>query len=239
MVGKYLGESEAAIRALFQEARAKQPAVIIVDEVDSLAPKRGEGDGNEGRIVATLLSEMDGMAHQEGGGEATRLVVVAATNRPNSVDQALRRPGRFDREIEVGIPNADARREILQILVRSLVFPDGASKEEIVKKVAARTHGFVGADLEALVRTAFTSALKRIEDNLEQSGEPTEDKPILTEDDIEEALKEVRPTAMREIFLEPPKVRWSDIGGLQEVKQRLREAVEWPLTVFTPSLPKK
>ncbi|RPA90686.1 AAA-domain-containing protein [Choiromyces venosus 120613-1] len=236
VVGKYLGESEAAIRKVFAEARKNQPAVVFMDEVDSIAPKRGEGDGNEGRIVSTILTEMDGMAYGDGA-EAVKLVVVAATSRPNAIDQALRRPGRFDREVEIGIPNVDSRREILEILTRDIDFSSEQPKETMIKTLAAKTHGFVGADLEALVRTAFTSALKRLEqEDLDLSILTLNDTPethpqlLLREEDIDSALKDVRPTAMREIFLEPPKVRWSDIGGQEEVKQRLREAVEWPLT---------
>jgi len=238
VVGKYLGESEAAIRKIFAEARKNQPAVVLMDEADSIAPKRGEGDGNEGRIVSTILTEMDGMSYGgSGSAEAVKLVVVAATSRPNAIDQALRRPGRFDREVEIGIPNVDSRREILEILTRDIDFSSEQPKEATIKTLAAKTHGFVGADLEAVVRTAFTSALKRLEqDDLDLSTltlndtPETQPQPLLREEDIDSALKDVRPTAMREIFLEPPKVHWSDIGGQEEVKQRLREAVEWPLT---------
>lgn len=240
VVGKYMGESEAAVRRVFAEARKNQPAIVFVDEVDSLAPKRGAGDGSEGRVVATLLTEMDGMDYISEDGSPVKVVVVAATNRPNAIDEALRRPGRFDREIEIGIPDVDSRREILALLMRELPFEGvgGRRKEEFVKALAGRTHGFVGADLESLVRTGFTIGLKRLgmgnsheeigDGNVKNEGEQ---EVVLREEDIEAALKDVRPTAMREIFLEPPKVRWSDIGGQEEVKQRLREAVEWPLTV--------
>lgn len=242
VVGKYMGESEAAVRKVFSEARKNQPAVVFIDEVDSLAPKRGAGDGSEGRVVATLLTEMDGMDYVSDDGSPVKVVVVAATNRPNAVDEALRRPGRFDREIEIGIPDVDSRREILALLMCELPFEgvEGNKKEDFIKALAGRTHGFVGADLEALVRTGFTIGLKRLGvDTSQEVGSGREKKAqveseqevILREEDIEAALKDVRPTAMREIFLEPPKVRWSDIGGQEEVKQRLREAVEWPLTV--------
>jgi len=238
VVGKYLGESEAAIRKVFAEARKNQPAVVFMDEADSIAPKRGESDGNEGRIVSTILTEMDRMSYGDSeSAEVVKLVVVAATSRPNAIDQALRRPGRFDREVEIGIPNVDSRREILEILTRDIDFSNGQLKEATIKALAAKTHGFVGADLEAVVRTAFTSALKRLErDHIDLSTLTlngtleTHPQILLREEDIDSALKDVRPTAMREIFLEPPKVRWSDIGGQEEVKQRLREAVEWPLT---------
>lgn len=240
VVGKYMGESEAAVRKVFAEARKNQPAIIFVDEIDSLAPKRGAGDGSEGRVVATLLTEMDGMDYVSEDGSPVKVVVVAATNRPNAIDEALRRPGRLDREIEIGIPDVNSRNEILALLMRELPFEgvEGREKGEFVKALAGRTHGFVGADLESLVRTGFTIGLKRL--GVSESREGTEDsnvqtqgkqEVVLREEDIEAALKDVRPTAMREIFLEPPKVRWSDIGGQEEVKQRLREAVEWPLTV--------
>lgn len=226
-----MGESEAAVRRVFVAARKNQPAIVFVDEVDSLAPKRGAGDGSEGRVVATLLTEMDGMDCISDDGSPVKVVVVAATNRPNAIDEALRRPGRFDREIEIGIPDVDSRKEILTLLMNELPFEgvEGKGKDEFVRNLAGRTHGFVGADLEALVRTGFTIGLKRlgVRNGQGEGGEEV----VLREEDIESALKDVRPTAMREIFLEPPKVRWSDIGGQEEVKQRLREAVEWPLTV--------
>lgn len=240
VVGKYMGESEAAVRKVFSEARKNQPAIIFVDEVDSLAPKRGAGDGTEGRVVATLLTEMDGMDYISEDGSPVKVVIVAATNRPNAIDEALRRPGRLDREIEIGIPDVDSRKEILTLLMRELPFEgeEGREKGEFVKALAGRTHGFVGADLESLVRTGFTIGLKRLgigksQEETKDGNMKTQDKQevVLREEDIEAALKDVRPTAMREIFLEPPKVRWSDIGGQEEVKQRLREAVEWPLTV--------
>lgn len=240
VVGKYMGESEAAVRKVFAEACKNQPAIIFVDEVDSLAPKRGAGDGSEGRVVATLLTEMDGMNYVSEDGSPVKVAIVAATNRPNAIDEALRRPGRLDREIEIGIPDVNSRKEILTLLMHEIPFEgaEGRDKEEFVKLLAGRTHGFVGADLESLVRTGFTIGLKRLgvdtpQESLEDSDAQTQDKQevVLREEDIEAALKDVRPTAMREIFLEPPKVRWSDIGGQEEVKQRLREAVEWPLTV--------
>lgn len=240
VVGKYMGESEAAVRKVFAEARKNQPAIIFVDEVDSLAPKRGAGDGSEGRVVATLLTEMDGMNYVSEDGSPIKVAIVAATNRPNAIDEALRRPGRLDREIEIGIPDVNSRKEILALLMHELPFEGvkGRDKGEFVKLLAGRTHGFVGADLESLVRTGFTIGLKRLgastpQESVEDSDTQTQGKKevVLREEDIEAALKDVRPTAMREIFLEPPKVRWSDIGGQEEVKQRLREAVEWPLTV--------
>ena len=226
VMGKYMGESEAAIRQIFGAARKNQPSIIFMDEVDSLAPKRSQGEGSEGRVVSTLLTEMDGLessATAEEHGGITRVAIVAATSRPNAIDEALRRAGRFEKEVEIGIPDADARREILDLLTRKLDF-EGVSKDDFVGSLASRTHGYVGADLEAVVRGAFTLAL----DRRRKAGSPSE--VMLRESDVETALIGVKPTAMREIFLEAPKVRWSDIGGQEEVKQRLREAVEWPLT---------
>lgn len=226
VMGKYMGESEAAIRKIFGEARKNQPSIIFMDEVDSLAPKRSQGEGSEGRIVSTLLTEMDGLESPATTGEdggTIRVAIVAATSRPNAIDEALRRAGRFEKEVEIGIPDADARREILGLLTRKLDF-EGVSKDDFVGSLASRTHGYVGADLEAVVRGAFTLAL----DRRRKAGSPSE--VTLSESDVETALKGVKPTAMREIFLEAPRVRWSDIGGQGEVKQRLREAVEWPLT---------
>ena len=251
VMGKYLGESEAAIRKIFAEARKNQPSIIFMDEVDSLAPKRSQGEGSEGRVVATLLTEMDGMESAAEGG-SMRVAIVAATNRPNAIDEALRRAGRFEKELEIGIPDVDARREILTLLTRKLDFESesGMTKGDFVGALAARTHGYVGADLEAVVRGGFTLALNRRRrraaaaaaaaaaiaapppDNLIPTLDclPTKRDVTVSSSDFEAALKEVKPTAMREIFIEPPKVRWSDIGGQEEVKQRLREAVEWPLT---------
>ena len=227
VMGKYMGESEAAIRQIFGAARKNQPSIIFMDEVDSLAPKRSQGEGSEGRVVSTLLTEMDGLessvATEEHGSGVTRVAIVAATSRPNAIDEALRRAGRFEKEVEIGIPDADARREILGLLTRKLDF-EGVSKGGFVGSLASRTHGYVGADLEAVVRGAFTLAL----DRRRKAGSPSE--VMLRESDVETALIGVKPTAMREIFLEAPNVRWSDIGGQEEVKQRLREAVEWPLT---------
>ncbi|KAF8455056.1 P-loop containing nucleoside triphosphate hydrolase protein, partial [Kalaharituber pfeilii] len=221
VVGKYLGESEASIRKIFKEAKSNQPSIIFIDEVDSIAPKRAGlgGDPSEGRVVATLMTELDELG--EGG-----TVVVAATNRPNGVDEGLRRPGRLEREIEVSRPDAGAREQILNLLLRKV--RKGwleQSPNPIIKSWASRTHGFVGADLEALVRAGVLTALTR----LTTSTDPT--APLtLHIADIDLALKDIRPTAMREVFLETPNVRWTDIGGQEEVKQRLREAVEWPLT---------
>jgi AAA family ATPase len=233
IIGKYMGESEAAVRKIFAEARKNQPSIIFMDEVDSVAPKRSQGEGSEGRVVATLLTEMDGMESAAEDGTSMRVAVVAATNRPNSIDGALRRAGRFEKELEIGIPDVNARREILALLTKKLKFESssGKSREEFVVALAGRTHGYVGADLEAVVRGGFTLALKRRRQAANENASTEKKEVVLCEGDFETALKDVKPTAMREIFIEPPTVRWSDIGGQEEVKQRLREAVEWPLTV--------
>lgn len=233
IVGKYMGESEAAIRKIFKQAREKQPSIIFIDEIDSLAPKRNSADSGEGRIVSTLITELDNLAvgcDGSAGEGGAQVVVVAATNRPNVVDEALRRPGRFDREIEIEIPGVDARREILELMLKKIPKAFG---DEFIRSIASRTHGFVGADLESLVRGGVMKVMTRLETELELPDsirEPEEETLKLTENDLEDTLKDIRPTAMREIFLETPKVRWSDIGGQEEVKQRLRETVEWPLT---------
>jgi AAA family ATPase len=230
VLGKYQGETEAAIRKIFVEARANQPSIIFMDDVDALAPKRSQGEINEGRVVTTLLTEMDVMDSDAEDGSVARVAIVAATNRPNAIDESLRRAGRFEKELEIGIPDVDARREILGLLVRRLEIQceSGKLKDEFVAALAARTHGYVGADLEAVVRGGFSLALEKRRSA--SSFQDEEIELIVTESDFETALGRVKPTAMREIFIEPPKVRWSDIGGQEEVKQRLREAVEWPLT---------
>ncbi|OLL22329.1 ATPase family gene 2 protein [Neolecta irregularis DAH-3] len=210
IVSKYLGETEEKLRNIWQEAIDRQPSIIVVDELDAIAPKRNEEA--EGRVVSTLLTLMDAMSG--------RVVVVASTNRPNVIDEALRRPGRFDREIEVGIPDVNARHQILKLQLDKM--PHTLTLNHI-SSLAARTHGYTGADLVAICREAAMRCIKR---GLEMS----ENNAKIDYKDIEVALTNVRPTAMREIFLEPPKVRWSDIGGQENVKQKLREAVEWPLS---------
>lgn len=223
VMGKYMGESEASIRKIFAEARKHQPSIIFMDEVDSLAPKRSQGEGSEGRVVATLLTEIDNIDSVGEDGLPTRVAIVAATNRPNAIDEALRRAGRFEKELEIGIPDASARHEILTLLTRKIEFSPCTDKESYLATLASRTHGYVGADLESVIRGAFTLALNR-------RRRDTAETTLISSADLETALTNVKPTAMREIFIEPPKVRWSDIGGQEEVKQRLREAVEWPLT---------
>lgn len=216
------GETEERIRGVFDEARRRSPCIIVFDEIDALCPRRDGGEGGEveRRVVAMLLTLMDGM-----GGSATtdeRVIVIAATNRPNSIDPALRRPGRFDREIEIGIPDAQGRRHILEVMLAKM--PHSLTEAEI-EAIANRTHGYVGADLGSLVRESASTAIQRWADN--PAGAP---EPLLTNDDVLTTLPTIRPSAMREVFLETPSVRWTDIGGQDDVKQKLKECVEWPLT---------
>jgi len=226
IIGKYYGESEARLRAVFEEAGKNAPAILFIDEIDAIAPKREEMGGEkqvERRVVAQLLALMDGLESRG------KVIVMAATNIPNALDPALRRPGRFDREISVPIPNRQGRLEILQIHSRGM--PLNADVD--LPGLAARTHGFVGADLEALAKEAAMNALRRLLPVLDlKSGElPDEEIERLqvTSEDFEEALKEVEPSALREVYLEVPEVGWDDIGGLATVKETLRQAVEWPL----------
>ena len=224
IMSKFYGESEARLREIFKEAREKAPSIIFIDEIDSIAPKREEVTGEvERRVVSQLLSLMDGL---EARG---KVIVIAATNRPNALDPALRRPGRFDREIEIKVPDRKGRLEILQIHTRHMPLAEDVD----LNKIASVTHGYVGADLEYLCKEAAMKALRRVlpEIKLEEEKIPPEilNKLQVTMKDFEEALKEITPSAMREVYLETPEVRWEDIGGLEQVKKELREAVEWPL----------
>lgn len=220
IVSKYLGETENAIRDIFNEAKKFQPSIIFMDEIDSIAPSRTSDDSGEteSRVVAQLLTVMDGM------GDNGRIVVVGATNRPNSIDSALRRPGRFDQEVEIGIPDVEAREEILTKQFAKM----NSEKCQITKKeiasIASKTHGYVGADLTALCRESVMKAINR---GLTVGISQTAIK--VTVDDVYHALPEIRPSAMREIFLEMPKVHWSDIGGQEELKRKLIEVVQLPL----------
>ena len=229
IMSKYYGESEERLREIFKEAEENAPSIIFIDEIDSIAPKREEVTGEvERRVVAQLLALMDGL---ESRGQ---VVVIGATNRPNALDPALRRPGRFDREIEIGIPDRNARKEILLIHTRGMPLPeDEEERRRIIEDFADKTHGFVGADLEALCKEAAMRALRRIlpEIDFEMESIPAEilDKIQVTYQDFEEAFREIEPSAMREVLVEVPNVKWDDIGGLEDVKQELREAVEWPL----------
>ncbi len=224
IMSKFYGESEARLREIFKEAREKAPTIIFIDEIDSIAPKREEVMGEvERRVVSQMLSLMDGL---EGRG---KVIVIAATNRQNALDPALRRPGRFDREIEIKVPDKNGRLEILQIHSRNMPLDTDVDQ----KRIAAVTHGFVGADLEYLCKEAAMKCLRRLlpDLNLEDEKLPPEtlDKLIITMNDFNQAIKDVMPSAMREVFLESPDVKWQDIGGLEAVKRELQEAVEWPL----------
>src|SRR6266849_828002 len=224
IMSKFYGESEARIREIFKEAKEKAPSIIFIDEIDSIAPKREEVTGEvERRVVSQLLSVMDGL---EARG---KVIVIAATNRPNALDTALRRPGRFDREIEIKVPDKRGRLEILQIHTHNMPLDPAVDQD----RVAAVTHGFVGADLEYLCKEAAMKCLRRLlpELNLEDEKIPPEtlEKLVITMNDFDNAIKEIMPSAMREVYLESPDIPWTEIGGLEEVKRELQEAVEWPL----------
>ncbi len=236
IMSKFYGESEARLREIFKEGKEKAPTIIFIDEIDSIAPKREEVTGEvERRVVSQLLSLMDGL---EARG---KVIVIAATNRPNAIDPALRRPGRFDREIEIKVPDKRGRLDILLIhtrhmpLVQNLDSDKHLESDRIVdvEKLAAVTHGFVGADLEGLCKEAAMKTLRRnlpdIKLEEDRLSPETLDKLVVTMQDFEDALKDVMPSAMREVYLETPDVKWSDIGGLSGVKKELQEAVEWPL----------
>ena len=224
IMSKYYGESEEKLRNVFQQAEQNAPSIIFIDELDSIAPKREEVSGEvERRIVAQLLSLMDGMSTRG------KVVVIGATNRINAIDPALRRPGRFDREIEIGVPDRNGRLEILQIHTRGMPI----AKDVNLEKLADISHGFVGADLQALAKEAAIRALRRVLPEVDLSSESipadTLRKIIVTMQDFMDVIKEMEPSAMREVFVEVPDVKWEDIGGLSTIKQELQEAVEWPL----------
>ena len=226
IIHKFYGESEAHLRNIFEEARHQAPAIVFIDEIDAIAPKREEARGDqqvERRVVAQLLALMDGL---ESRGQ---VIVIAATNVPNLLEPALRRPGRFDREITISIPDRDGRREILDVHTRGMPLAEDVDLD----RLAAITHGYVGADLEALCREAAMITLRRLLPDIDfaQASIPYERLLELevTMDDFLDALKEVEPSAIREVFTEVPDVRWEDIGGLEEVKRLLVETVEWPL----------
>ncbi|KAG8944521.1 AAA+-type ATPase [Tulasnella sp. 424] len=220
----YHGETEQRLREVFQEAKKRSPCIIVIDEVDALCPKREDsGGGVEGRVVATLLTLMDGIEVQTStkeGESPVRVVVVATTNRPNAIDPALRRPGRFDREIEIGVPDASARLSILKVLLSKI--PHSVLPEEL-ESIASSTHGYVGADLAAVVRTAGTVAIKR------SLHAATVTPAVLATADLLHAVTAHHPSALREHAIETPTTKWSDIGGQATVRQRLKESVEWPL----------
>jgi len=226
IMSKFYGESEENLRKVFDQGEKNSPSIIFIDEIDAIAPRREEVKGEvEKRVVSQLLTLMDGLKSRG------KVIVIGATNIPNSIDPALRRPGRFDREIEIGVPTKDGRKEILQIHTRGMPL----AKDVDLDRIAEITYGYVGADLSALCKESAMHAVRRV---LPDLSELREDKPIpqdvlkkliVTREDYDHALKMVPPSAMREVLIEMPKIKWEDIGGLEEVKQQLREAVEWPL----------
>ncbi|MDT7890545.1 MAG: CDC48 family AAA ATPase [Candidatus Nanopusillus sp.] len=238
IVSKYVGESEKRLRDIFEEANKNAPSIIFIDEIDAIVPKRDEAIGEvERRLVAQLLTLMDGLKSRG------KVIVIAATNRPEAIDPALRRPGRFDREIEVPVPNEQGRYQILKVHTRNVplgkkegdkyVLLSEEEKDKLIKKLASITYGYVGADLAALVKEAAMNVIRRILPEIERyEGKiPQEilDQMVVTEEDFMNALKVVPPSAMREVLVEVPKVRWEDVGGLDGVKLELKEAVEWPI----------
>ncbi len=225
IMSKFYGESEKKIRDIFEEAEKTAPAIIFIDEIDAIAPKREEVTGEvERRVVSQLLTMMDGLKSRG------KVVVIGATNRVNSIDPALRRPGRFDRELEVGVPSKEGRLSILKIHSRGMPF----TKEVKLDEIAAVTHGFVGADLEALCKEAAISVLRKLLPKIRLEAEeqiPPEmlEKLVIKHEDFLDALKVVRPSALREFFVEKPNVTWKDIGGLEKTKESLKESIEWPI----------
>ncbi len=227
IMGKHYGESEERIRDIFKQAEENAPSIIFIDEIDSIAPKRDEVSGElEKRIVSQLLTLMDGMKSRG------KVVVIAATNRPDSIDPALRRPGRFDREIEIGIPDDEGRFDILSIHTRGMPIDEKVD----LKQISKITHGFVGADLEVLAKEAAMRSLRRnVLDDKDFSYDDDEisseilQKIQITDEDFREALKEVGPSALREVQVQVPNVSWDDVGGLDQLKEELQEAVEWPI----------
>ena len=225
IMSKFYGESEKKLRKIFEEAEEKNPSIIFIDEIDAIAPKRETVTGEvERRVVAQLLALMDGL-HSRG-----RVIVIGATNRPNSLDEALRRPGRFDREIEIKVPNEKGRLEVFQIHTRNMPL----DKKISLKEYSNITHGFVGADISAVCREAAMSALRRYLPEIDLESEMIDpellEKIIVTKEDFDQAMKEVFPSGIREVFVEVPNVSWKQIGGLDELKQKLIEAVDWPLS---------
>jgi transitional endoplasmic reticulum ATPase len=224
IMSKFYGESEARLREIFQKAQETSPSIIFIDEMDAIAPKREEVTGEvERRVVAQLLSLMDGM------GSRGNIIVIGATNRPNAIDPALRRPGRFDREVEIGVPDKAGRYEVLQIHTRNMPLAEDMD----LKRLSDVTHGYTGADIASLCREAAMKALRRYipEINLEEERIPPEtlEKMVVKMEDFLSAYREITPTAMREVYVEVPQVHWDEVGGLKIVKQELMESVEWPL----------
>ena len=226
IISKYYGESEKQLREIFDEAAANAPAIIFIDELDSIAPKREDVTGEvERRVVAQLLTLLDGMGGRD------NVVVIGATNRRDAIDQALRRPGRFDRELEIGVPDKNGRGEILGIHTRDMPISDDYNLEWLLDN----TYGFVGADISALVRESAMKALRRylpeIDLDQEEISPEVIEKMEVRMSDFQEALKEIEPSALREIYIEVPEVTWDEVGGLEDIKERLKESIEWPLTM--------
>jgi transitional endoplasmic reticulum ATPase len=222
IMSKYYGESEKQLREKFEEAQDESPAIIFIDEIDAIASKRSDAGGEvERRVVAQLLSLMDGLEERE------NVIVIAATNRVDAVDQALRRGGRFDREIEIGVPNRQGRKEIMQIHTRNMPLTDNVDLDEIANK----THGYVGADLEAVAKEGAMSVLRRVLPEIDLDEEIPSDvmeKLVVDREDMMDGIRKVQPSAMREVMVEVPKVSWGDVGGLAGTQEKLEEMVEWP-----------
>ncbi|KAA9397313.1 AAA family ATPase [Haloarcula sp. CBA1130] len=224
IMSKYYGESEEQLREVFDEASENSPAIVFIDEIDSIAPKRGETQGDvERRVVAQLLSLMDGLE------ERGQVIVIGATNRVDAIDPALRRGGRFDREIEIGVPDKEGRKEILQVHTRGMPL----SEEINIENYAENTHGFVGADLATLTKESAMNALRRIRPELDLESDEIDAEVLerleISDTDFREAMKGIEPSALREVFVEVPDVTWDSVGGLEDTKERLRETIQWPL----------
>ncbi|PSP97876.1 AAA family ATPase [Halobacteriales archaeon QS_5_70_17] len=224
IMSKYYGESEEQLREIFEEAEENEPAIVFIDELDSIAPKREETSGDvERRVVAQLLSMMDGLE------ERGQVTVIGATNRLDALDPALRRGGRFDREIEIGVPDKEGRKEVLQVHTRGMPLAEGVDLD----RYAENTHGFVGADLESLAKEGAMTALRRIRPEIDLESDEIDADVLeslqVTDDDFRQALKGITPSALREVFVEVPDVTWNQIGGLEETKDRLQETIQWPL----------
>ncbi|NHX38396.1 MULTISPECIES: CDC48 family AAA ATPase [Haloarcula] len=224
IMSKYYGESEEQLREVFDEASENAPAIVFIDEIDSIAPKRGETQGDvERRVVAQLLSLMDGLE------ERGQVIVIGATNRVDAIDPALRRGGRFDREIEIGVPDKEGRKEILQVHTRGMPL----AEEINIENYAENTHGFVGADLATLTKESAMNALRRIRPELDLESDEIDAEVLerleISDKDFREAMKGIEPSALREVFVEVPDVTWDSVGGLEDTKERLRETIQWPL----------
>jgi len=225
IMSKFYGESEKKIRDIFDEAQKTAPAIIFIDEIDAIAPKREDVNGEvERRVVSQILTMMDGLK------DRGKVIVIGATNRINALDPALRRPGRFDREIEIGVPDKKGREQVLKIHTRGMPLAEDVD----IQKITSLTHGFVGADLESLTKEAAMNVLRKMLPTLnlkedEIASSETLEKLIIKQSDFMDALKVVRPSAMREVLVETPNVNWEDVGGLEKTKQELKEAVEWPM----------